>query len=212
MNKIKITILLITLTLIVISCINPLYPEQQYLQHIGTILLLIPLIIDIKRNELSTSAFIGIIIFTLLHTIGARYIYSYVPYKDWLISYGIIGEDYFQDTRNHYDRLVHFSFGLLLFPYFVIICKKWFKQKTSIAILMSWLMIQSGSMIYELFEWLLTIVMTSEEADYYNGQQGDIWDAQKDMVLAMIGSTIMAVLYLMRYIMNQYQKYQKIFL
>ena len=50
-------------------------------------------------------------------------------------------------------------------------------------------------MIYELFEWLLTVVMTSEEADYYNGQQGDIWDAQKDMALAMIGSTIMAFLF-----------------
>ena len=42
-------------------------------------------------------------------------------------------------------------------------------------------MIQTGSLIYELFEWLLTIVMTAEEADYYNGQQGDMWDAQKDM-------------------------------
>ena len=37
--------------------------------------------------------------------------------------------------------------------------------------------------------------MSSEEADYYNGQQGDIWDAQKDMALAMIGSTIMAFLF-----------------
>ena len=56
-------------------------------------------------------------------------------------------------------------------------------------------MIQTGSMVYELFEWLLTVVMTSEEADYYNGQQGDIWDAQKDMALAMLGSTIMLLFY-----------------
>ena len=55
---------------------------------------------------------------------------------------------------------------------------------------MAWLIIQTGSMIYELFEWLLTI------ADNYNGQQGDIWDAQKDMVLAMLGSTVMAAFYL----------------
>lgn len=63
---------------------------------------------------------------------------------------------------------------------------------------MAWLFIQTGSMIYELFEWLLTVVMTSEEADYYNGQQGDMWDAQKDMALAMLGSTIMAILYLFK--------------
>ena len=110
------------------------------------------------------------------------------------ISAGIVNADFFQDTRNHYDRFVHFSFGLLMFPYFKHLCKEWFKLSVPIAILVSWLIIQTGSMIYELFEWLLTVVMSSEEADYYNGQQGDMWDAQKDMALAMVGSTISAVL------------------
>ena len=63
---------------------------------------------------------------------------------------------------------------------------------------MSWLIIQTGSMVYELFEWLLTIVMSPEQADNYNGQQGDIWDAQKDMVLAMMGSTLLAVYYFVK--------------
>ena len=63
---------------------------------------------------------------------------------------------------------------------------------------MAWLLIQTGSMIYELFEWLLTIVMTAEEADYYNGQQGDMWDAQKDMALALVGSTGMFLVYAVR--------------
>ena len=58
---------------------------------------------------------------------------------------------------------------------------------------MAWLMIQTGSMIYELFEWLLTIIVSSEAANNYNGQQGDMWDAQKDMALAFVGSTISAL-------------------
>ena len=58
------------------------------------------------------------------------------------------------------------------------------KTASFVAVVMAWMMIQTGSLIYELFEWLLTIVMTAEEADYYNGQQGDMWDAQKDMALA----------------------------
>ena len=61
------------------------------------------------------------------------------------------------------------------------------------------MMIQTCSMLYELFEWLLTIVMESEVADYYNGQQGDVWDAQKDMALALLGSTFILVLYLLHY-------------
>ena len=63
---------------------------------------------------------------------------------------------------------------------------------------MAWLMIQTGSMIYELFEWLLTIVMSSDAADSYNGQQGDMWDAQKDMALALLGSTVMLLFYMLR--------------
>ena len=62
---------------------------------------------------------------------------------------------------------------------------------------MAWLMIQTGSMIYELFEWLLTIVMSSDAADSYNGQQGDMWDAQKDMALALLGSTTMLLFYML---------------
>lgn len=182
----------------VITCINPIYPHEQFLQHVGTILLIIPLLYDVFKDKLPLSAFVGILLFTILHVIGARYLYSYVPYKEWAVSLGIVDADFFQDTRNHYDRFVHLSFGVLLFPYFVYVCKKWLKQQRLVAILMAWLMIQTGSMIYELFEWFLTIVMTSEEADYYNGQQGDIWDAQKDMALAMIGSTVMAFLFTLK--------------
>lgn len=200
MNKTKLTIFLMLVIVTVITCINPIYPHEQYLQHVGTILLVIPLINDVFKDKLPLPAFVGIILFTILHVIGARYLYSYVPYKDWAISLGIVDADFFQDTRNHYDRFVHLSFGVLLFPYFVYVCKKWLKQQRLVAILMAWLMIQTGSMIYELFEWLLTIIMTAEEADYYNGQQGDIWDAQKDMALAMIGSTVMAFIFTFNHI------------
>ena len=63
---------------------------------------------------------------------------------------------------------------------------------------MAWLMVQTGSMIYELFEWLLTMVMSSDVADNYNGQQGDMWDAQKDMAMALVGSTGMLMIYMLR--------------
>ena len=191
----KLSLFLVLVIVTVITCINPIYPHEQILQHAGTILLMIPLLNDLFKDKLPFSAFVGIILFTILHVIGARYMYSYVPYKEWAISWGIVDAGYFQDTRNHYDRFVHLSFGVLMFPYFVYLCRKWLKQQRLVAVFMAWLMIQTGSMIYELFEWLLTIIMSSEEADYYNGQQGDIWDAQKDMALAMIGSTIMAFLF-----------------
>lgn len=194
-DKTKLALTLFLVIVAIITCINPIYPDEQLLQHIGTVLLLIPLITDIFKKKMPMLAFAGIVCFTLLHIIGARYIYSYVPYKEVAVSLGIVSTDFFQDSRNHYDRLVHFSFGLLLFPYMVYICRNYFKQQSSISIIMAWLMVQTGSMIYEMFEWLLTIMMTANDAENYNGQQGDIWDPQKDMGLALLGSTIMLLFY-----------------
>ena len=194
-DKTKLALTLFLVIIAIITCINPIYPDEQLLQHIGTVLLLIPLITDIFKKKMPMLAFAGIVCFTLLHIIGARYIYSYVPYKEVAVSLGIVGTDFFQDSRNHYDRLVHFSFGLLLFPYLVYICRNYFKQQSSISIIMAWLIVQTGSMIYEMFEWLLTIMMTANDAENYNGQQGDIWDPQKDMGLALLGSTIMLFFY-----------------
>ena len=197
-DKTKLTLVLFVAIATIITCINPIYPHEQLLQHIGTVLLFIPLITDVFKKAMPMSAFVGLVCFTILHVIGARYIYSYVPYKEFAVSVGIVDSGFFQDPRNHYDRLVHFSFGVLLFPYLVFVCKKCFKQQRFIAVFMAWLMIQTGSMIYELFEWLLSIVMSSDAADSYNGQQGDMWDAQKDMALAMLGSTAMLLFYMLR--------------
>ena len=199
MKTTKTILFFIVILIGVLTCIHPIFPRDQYLQHIGTILLLIPMVADLRKSRMPMSAFIGIALFTLLHIIGARYVYSNVPYKEWSVSLGLVGADFFQDPRNHYDRFVHFSFGVLLFPFLVYLCKERLRQKPLIAILIAWLVIQTGSMIYEMFEWLITVVMSPATADFYNGQQGDMWDAQKDMALALIGSTIAALFYLFKY-------------
>ena len=199
MKTTKTILFFIVILIGILTCIHPMFPRDQYLQHIGTILLLIPMVADLRKSRMPMSAFIGIALFTLLHIIGARYVYSNVPYKEWSVSLGLVGADFFQDPRNHYDRFVHFSFGVLLFPFLVYLCKERLRQKPLIAILIAWLVIQTGSMIYEMFEWLITVVMSPATADSYNGQQGDMWDAQKDMALALIGSTIAALFYLFKY-------------
>ena len=206
----KAALVLVLLVITAITCIKPLYPTQMSLQHSGTTLLIILLLYDTIRDRMPMYAFVGVALFALLHIVGARWIYSYVPYREWFVSLGVPVDywgvpagyngaleeffDYYQTVlRNHYDRLIHFSFGLLMFPFLLHEARKWVERKPLIAVLVAWLLIQAGSLIYEIFEWQLSV--WSKEGDAYNGQQGDIWDAQKDMMLAMIGSTIMAVFY-----------------
>ncbi len=190
------TLTVLALTIIaVVTCIHPLFPKELVLQHLGTTILMLPLVCDIKKNTFSKTSFMGLALFTLLHLIGARYIYSYVPYDE--VIYKLCGfsiNECIGATRNHYDRFVHFSYGLLVLPLFCQTVKRWIPCRQGTAIIIAWCMIQTGSLVYEVFEWALAIVMAPESAENYNGQQGDVWDAQKDMALALLGSTLTGII------------------
>ena len=174
--------------------------KEVYLNNVGSLLIILIFIWDIFKNRLSRSGFYGLLTFGIFHAIGSCWLYSYVPYNEWMIDYFSWDMNaYFGWDRNHYDRMVHFSFGLLLFPAVV----DYFKHKIPLAnkyvLLITFLGIQTFSMIYELFEWNLSIFLSDGLADSYNGQQGDIWDAQKDMCLAMFGSLISYVYLAIKY-------------
>src|SRR6187399_1911245 len=96
------------------SCVRVPYPEYFVMQHVPTVLATIALVVAERQNLLDRLGFALIIGFLMLHLLGARYLYSLVPYDDW--SQALLGfriTDRFGFERNHYDRVVHFCFGLL---------------------------------------------------------------------------------------------------
>ena len=167
-----------------------------YLQHLGTLILMTPLFLSLRKNSTADSfSLICLSLFTGLHILGGTYLYSYVPYDKWLEELFHFSVEKTGVHDNKYDRLIHFSFGLLMMPYLAHLCRKFLKgARTTPALLGAWLSIQTYSLLYEVFEWLLSVVMSADFADGYNGQQGDMWDAQKDMAWALLGSTITLVL------------------
>lgn len=201
MKSFNIKFLLVSLLLFlsVFFSLSSEFPEQQLLQHLGTLFVSSILLFDLVKNRLSLTSFIGVFLFILLHIIGARWIYSFVPYESFFNAFGIDIHQLLKlnGQRNHYDRFVHFSFGVLMLPYVYEVFKHRIKNSL-LCLLLAWLSIQTFSMIYEVFEWLLTVVISGEAATDYNGQQGDIWDAQKDMALAMLGSSLVSIVYLYR--------------
>lgn len=175
--------------LLLLAQIDQPYPEVALLQHLPTLLLLVASPWLLRRWPLSTASVACIIAFMALHTLGGRYAYSNVPYDDWARALtGTTLSDLFGWTRNHYDRLVHFAFGALSVVPVAEVARRWGglgARGASLAVL-GWVL--ALSCLYEIFEWLLTIVAAGDAADRYNGQQGDIWDAQKDMALATLGA------------------------
>lgn len=179
------------LVLLLVAQIDQPYPEVALLQHIPTMLLIVAAPWLLRRWPLSTASVACIVAFMAFHTLGGRYAYSNVPYDDWArVLTDTTLSDAFGWTRNHYDRLVHFSFGALSVVPVSEIARRWggLGPRGAALPVLGWVL--AISCLYEIFEWLLTIVAAGETADRYNGQQGDIWDAQKDMALAALGAIL----------------------
>ncbi|MBB6425983.1 DUF2238 domain-containing protein [Sphingopyxis sp. JAI128] len=179
------------LALLLAAQVDQPYPEVALLQHIPTMLLIVAAPWLLRRWPLSTASVACIVAFMALHTLGGRYAYSNVPYDDWARALTGAGfSDAFGWTRNHYDRLVHFAFGALSVIPVAEAARRWGGLGTRGATVgvLGWVL--AVSCLYEIFEWLLTVVAAGETANRYNGQQGDIWDPQKDMALATLGAIL----------------------
>ncbi|MDP9200199.1 MAG: DUF2238 domain-containing protein, partial [Pseudomonadota bacterium] len=95
--------------------------------------------------------------------------------------------------RNHFDRLVHFLYGLLIAPAAVELFAHYGRYPASWAALFPTLFMFAHAGIYELIEWAAAFVFGGDLGQAYLGTQGDIWDAQKDMALAFAGTVIMMI-------------------
>jgi putative membrane protein len=145
------------------------------------------LIFSYRRFKFSDLTYVFIFIYLCLHIYGAKHTYALNPFGFWL-------QETFHLLRNPYDRIVHFSFGFMLaYP-----MRDFFMNKMKFPNWVCWVLpveiTLSFSCIYELIEWSVADVFFPEQGADYLGSQGDIWDAQKDMFMAFIGSILILVL------------------
>ncbi len=124
-----------------------------------------------------------------LHAIGAHYTYAEVPLGFWI-------QDLWNLDRNHFDRIAHFAFGLLL----VYPVREIYLRRIQVRGFWAYYLPVSGilsmSGLFELLEMLIVLIVDPELGAAYLGMQGDQWDAQKDMAVALFGGILtMAVTY-----------------
>jgi putative membrane protein len=137
----------------------------------------------------TTRSWALVVLFVCLHQVGTHFTYPNVPYDMAIVRLtGISIDHLFGWDRNHYDRLVHLSYGLLLaLPIREIIVAKC-RLQGAWASLIAWSFVLSTSMLYELMEWI-----GGQGNSSFLGAQGDPWDAQKDMALAAGGALLVLV-------------------
>ena len=136
-----------------------------------------------RTRPLSDLSYLLIALFLLLHIQGSHYTYSKVPMGFWL-------QDALALERNHFDRIVHFLFGVLIvFPVREALYR-YTGAGRGLSGFAAFSVIAASSLIYETLEWAVAMIVSPETAMAFLGTQGDVFDAQKDSTLAVVGAGI----------------------
>lgn len=165
------------------SAIDPVYPADWVLENILTTLAVVLLVATYRWFPFSDLSYLLITIFLCLHVVGSHYTYAEVPL-------GFTAAERLQLERNHYDRVVHFAFGLLWAYPMREIGLRGFGVPRAFASLTALAMVLASSALFEIIEWVIASIVDPEAGQAYLGTQGDEFDAQKDMALAGLGGAL----------------------
>ena len=167
----------------IFTAINPLYPRDWLLENLLVFFYGGLLIATYRRFRFSNLSYTLFTVFLSLHLIGAHYTYAETPFGFWL-------QEWFGLSRNHFDRIVHFSFGLLIvYPFREILLRKsGVDGRWSYYLAVCCILAFSG--FYEILEAITAMLVNPELGSAFLGTQGDEWDAQKDSLLALVGAII----------------------
>jgi putative membrane protein len=165
----------------------PVDPQFWMLANILPVCLVGFLAATYRTFPLSNLSYGLITLFLTLHTIGAHYTYAQVPVGYWV-------ETALALSRNPFDRVVHFSFGLLLtYPLFEVLIR-FLSLSGFVSYYLSVMTPLGLSGLWEILESLVAQTVSPEQGIEYLGSQGDIWDAQQDIAAALYGALLCLLL------------------
>ena len=167
----------------IITAIEPFNRRDWFLENLLVFFYGTLLVLTYRRFAFSSLSYLLFTVFMSLHLVGAHYTYAEVPFGFWL-------QDALGMTRNHYDRIVHFSFGLLIAYPFRELLMRAAGVVRSWSYLLAVCIVLAFSGFYEVIEGIVAMIVDPELGMAYLGTQGDVWDAQKDTFLAFCGSVI----------------------
>ena len=174
-----------------VLAIAPYDRADWALENVLTVAAIGVLVATRRVLPLSNASYGLLFAFLCLHAVGAHYTYSLVPWDDALRSMsGASLSELVGATRNHYDRVVHLAYGLLL----VLPLREWLMRHAGVRGFWSYFLpmdvVLSTSALYELIEWAAALLFGGGLGVAFLGTQGDEWDTHKDMALAALGALI----------------------
>src|SRR5437773_608001 len=170
----------------IVLAIHPLDRSDWLLENLLIFISVTVLAFTYRKFRFSNFSYSLILIFLAFHTIGAHYTYAKVPAGFWL-------QNWLHLNRNHYDRVIHFSFGFLLLYPMRELLERSARAQPQWALWLAVAALAALSSFFEIIEAVIAQIVAPDLGVAYLGTQGDIWDAQKDMAAAFVGAVMTAL-------------------
>lgn len=180
-------LLLVYFILLIWSGINPVDRWVWYAEEGTVLLVVLLLVLTFKKFRFSNIAYLLMFPWIIIHTIWWHYTFEHVPF-DWF-------NNLFWFERNMFDRVGHFIIWFYAYPIMELLDRKKFIQNKKVLALFALFSIISIAWIYEVFEWLYAIYLDPATWSAVLGSQGDIWDAQKDILMDTSGAIVITIFY-----------------
>lgn len=167
---------------------NPIERHTWFVENLTVwIILFFIYTLYFLKIRFSNTAYILMFVLIYLHTIGGHYTFALVPFSYITKLFGF--------TRNHFDRVAHFTVGFYAFAVAEWLFVKKLVSNKFLLFTYPVFLIATIAMTYELVEWIYAAKSSATDAMAYLGSQGDIWDAQKDMLADTLGGVVATLLF-----------------
>ena len=184
------------LILFTVCAINPFSRAVWFAENLPVVLPVLLLIFTYHKFKFSNLSYFLMWFFMSIHTIGGHYTFELVPFDFFNNLLAKLNLDFlFPDGRNNFDRFGHFFVGVFAYPLAEFVYRKKYISNITTAILFGIFALGFWGALYEVIEMVYAIKQGGEAGAAFLGSQGDIWDAQKDMLLDILGAGFVSVLF-----------------
>jgi len=170
-----------------VLAVRPYDRSVWFAENLPIMIIVATLAVTYRWHRFSNTSYILMSFLVFMHTLGGHFTFERVPF-DFVT-------DLFGFSRNHYDRIGHFTVGFYAFPIAEFVTRRRLSNSLVLTALFAIFSIFAVAAGYEIIEWLYAVISAPEQGLAFLGSQGDIWDAQKDMLADGLGAVAATLLY-----------------